>query len=396
MRHWITSFLLLLTGRDYDECAAAPQVWIAPAVSLTRRLQHFHDLGCCHYPHAGIGRAAMSGTSRSRIAAEVDFTRNGRQNGYLRLFHSVHSSAYGFIPIPIVVLKNGDGPTALLVSGTHGDEYEGQVALCNLAKSLDPARIKGRVIILPAANFPAAVAGRRTSPIDEGNLNRLFPGDPDGTVTQQIAYHIEHELVPLADLVCDLHSGGSSLMYVPAALMGGYAREGDNSKGLAALKAFASPLSYVIEANQGGDRTLSGGAIRQGVLALGTELGGSGHVTRAAVRIAERGVNNLLVHLGILPDDERIALDGPQRFLEVGGSEYYTYAPDNGLYEPLVDLGDMIRAGQPAARIHFPETPWAEPVTAHFTRDGFVLCKRIPGRTMRGDCLFHLGTDIAI
>lgn len=154
----------------------------------------------------------MSGTSRSRIAAEVDFTRNGRQNGYLRLFHSVHSSAYGFIPIPIVVLKNGDGPTALLVSGTHGDEYEGQVALCNLAKSLDPARIKGRVIILPAANFPAAVAGRRTSPIDEGNLNRLFPGDPDGTVTQQIAYHIEHELVPLADLVCDLHSGGSSLM----------------------------------------------------------------------------------------------------------------------------------------------------------------------------------------
>ena len=338
----------------------------------------------------------MSGTSRSRIAAEVDFTRNGRQNGYLRLFHSVHSSAYGFIPIPIVVLKNGDGPTALLVSGTHGDEYEGQVALCNLAKSLDPARIKGRVIILPAANFPAAVAGRRTSPIDEGNLNRLFPGDPDGTVTQQIAYYIEHELVPLADLVCDLHSGGSSLMYVPAALMGGYARGGDNSKGLAALKAFASPLSYVIEANQGGDRTLSGGAIRQGVIALGTELGGSGHVTRAAVRIAERGVNNLLVHLGILPDDARIALDGPQRFLEVGGSEYYTYAPDNGLYEPLVDLGDMIRAGQPAARIHFPETPWAEPVTAHFTRDGFVLCKRIPGRTMRGDCLFHLGTDIAI
>ena len=334
--------------------------------------------------------------SQSRLTSEIDFDREGKQHGFIRLPHSVHRSAYGWIPIPVACIKNGDGPRVLLMAGNHGDEYEGQVALCNLAKSLDPARIKGRVIILPAANFPAAVAGRRTSPIDEGNLNRLFPGDPDGTVTQQIAYHIEHELVPLADLVCDLHSGGSSLMYVPAALMGGYSREGDNSKGLAALKAFASPLSYVIEANQGGDRTLSGGAIRQGVLALGTELGGSGHVTRAAVRIAERGVNNLLVHLGILPDDARIALDGPQRFLEVGGSEYYTYAPDNGLYEPLVDLGDMIRAGQPAARIHFPETPWAEPVTAHFARDGFVLCKRIPGRTMRGDCLFHLGTDIAI
>ncbi len=337
-------------------------------------------------------------TSRTRIIPEVDFARNGRQHGFLRLFHSVHSSAYGFIPIPIVVLKNGDGPTALFVSGTHGDEYEGQVALCNLAKSLDPARIHGRVIILPAANFPAAVAGRRTSPIDEGNLNRLFPGDPDGTVTQQIAYYIEHELIPLADLVCDLHSGGSSLMYVPSVLLGDYSRDADMSRGLAALQAFASPLAYVVEANQGGggNRTLSGGAIRAGVLALGTELGGSGHVTRAALRIAERGVTNLLVHLGILPDTARIAPDGPTRTLEVAGADYYVYTPENGLFEPLVELGDTVSAGQPAARIHFPETPWAEPVTATFARDGFVLCKRMPGRTMRGDCLFHLGTDLAM
>jgi predicted deacylase len=334
-------------------------------------------------------------SSRTRIIPEVDFARNGRQHGFLRLFHSVHSSAYGFIPIPIVVLKNGDGPTALFVSGTHGDEYEGQVALCNLAKSLDPARIHGRVIILPAANFPAAVAGRRTSPIDEGNLNRLFPGDPDGTVTQQIAYYIEHDLIPLADLVCDLHSGGSSLMYVPSVLLGGYSRDADMTRQLAALNAFASPLAYVVESNQGGDRTLSGGAIRHGVLALGTELGGSGHVTRAALRIAERGVNNLLVHLGILPDTARIAPDGATRTLEVGGADYYVYTPENGLFEPLVELGDTVRAGQPAARIHFPETPWAKPVTASFTRDGFVLCKRMPGRTMRGDCLFHLGTDLA-
>lgn len=333
-------------------------------------------------------------SSKSRIVAEVDFNKNGRQHGFLRLFHSVHSSAYGFIPIPIVVLKNGDGPTALFVSGNHGDEYEGQVALCNLVKSLDPARIHGRVIILPAANFPAAVAGRRTSPIDEGNLNRMFPGDPNGTVTQQIAYYIEHELVPLADLVCDLHSGGSSLMYVPSVLYGGWRRDGSAEAGVAALKAFAASTAYVMEENQGGDTTLSGGGKRQKVLCLGTEAGGSGHVTRAALRMVERGVNNLMVHLGILPDSARIAPDGPTRTLLVGGADYFVYAPDNGLFEPLVELGDMVRAGQPAARIHLPETPWAEPVTAHFAHDGFVLCKRIPGRTMRGDCLFHLGTDI--
>ena len=335
-------------------------------------------------------------SSRTRIIPEVDFARRGRQHGFLRLFHSVHSSAYGFIPIPIVVLQNGDGPTALFLSGNHGDEYEGQVALCNLAKSLDPARIKGRVIILPAANFPAAMAGRRTSPIDEGNLNRSFPGDPDGTVTQQIAYYIEHELVPLAELVCDLHSGGSSLMYVPSVLLPGYRHDIDMNMPLATLKAFASPLAYVAETNIGADRTIAGAAGRQGVLSLGTELGGSGHVTRAALRIAERGVNNLLVHLGILPETDRITPDGPTRILEVGGPDYFVYTPENGVFEPLVELGEMVRAGQPAARIHFPETPWAEPVTAHFARDGFVLCKRMPGRTIRGDCLFHLGTDLAV
>ena len=239
--------------------------------------------------------------SKSRIVAEVDFEKNGRQQGFLRLFHSVHSSAYGFIPLPIVVLKNGDGPTALLVSGTHGDEYEGQVALSNLVKSLDPARIHGRVIILPAANYPAAMAGLRTSPIDQGNLNRLFPGDANGTVTQQIAYYIEEELIPLADIVCDLHSGGSSLMYVPSALYGGWER-GGSEKAIAALKAFGAPVAYVSAAGPGGNLTLSGGAARKGVIALGTEAGGSGHVTRAALRMVERGVNNVLVHQGILPD----------------------------------------------------------------------------------------------
>jgi hypothetical protein len=238
------------------------------------------------------------------------------------------------------------------------------------------------------------MAGRRTSPIDEGNLNRSFPGDADGTVTQQIAYYIEHDLVPLADLVCDLHSGGSSLMYVPSVLLPGYRHDADMSAPLATLKAFASPLAYVAETNIGADRTIAGAAARQGVRSLGTELGGSGHVTRAALRVAERGVNNLMVHLGILPEGDRIAPDGPCRILEVGGPDYFVYAPDNGLYEPLVELSDTVHAGQPAARMHFPETPWAEPVTAHFARDGFVLCKRMPGRTVRGDCLFHLGTDL--
>ena len=332
---------------------------------------------------------------RSRLVADVDFERDGKQAGHIRLFHSVHASAYGFIPIPVVVIRHGPGPTALFVSGNHGDEYEGQIALGNLARSLDPAAIKGRVILLPMANFPAGMAGRRTSPIDDGNLNRSFPGDPDGSVTRQIAYYIEHVLLPMADIVCDLHSGGSSLMYVPCALIKRAADPAQAEKLRAALKAFGAPLAYLTGGGHGTgeDHTLSGGAARLGIPAVGTELGGGGKLTPAALAVAERGQRNLLAHVGILPAETPAAPAPATRILTVGGPEYFVYASESGVFEPLAELGDMVSAGQPAARIHFPETPLAPPATVAFARDGFALCMRVPGRTMRGDCLFHLGSD---
>ena len=86
--------------------------------------------------------------------------------------------------VPITVIKNGDGPTALMTGANHGDEYEGPIALQELAATLKPADVTGRVIIVPFFNYPAFRAGTRTSPIDRGNLNRLFPGKPAGPVVQ--------------------------------------------------------------------------------------------------------------------------------------------------------------------------------------------------------------------
>src|ERR1700731_1655012 len=75
--------------------------------------------------------------SRSRLPAEIDFARAGKQHGFIRLPHSVHRSAYGWIPIPVACIKNGDGPRVLLMAGNHSDEYEGQVALGKLIRSLE-------------------------------------------------------------------------------------------------------------------------------------------------------------------------------------------------------------------------------------------------------------------
>ncbi|MBE0624315.1 MAG: succinylglutamate desuccinylase/aspartoacylase family protein [Burkholderiales bacterium] len=327
-----------------------------------------------------------------RIRSEIDFDRDGKQVGFLRLPHSVHRSAYGWIPIPIACIRNGDGPRVLLMAGNHGDEYEGQIALAKLLRQLEPATVRGRIIFLSSANFPAAMAGMRTSPLDDGNLNRLFPGDPDGGPTAQIAWYIEHMLLTQCDYVFDLHSGGSSLMYLPSALSRRHADPTRMRHALELLQAFGAPISYITDAPPGDDLALPAAAARQGVMHLGTELGGGGTLTMAALRIAEDGIRRVLARIGALADEAATAPAPATRLLQVRGPEYFVYAPDSGLFEPLVELGDEVIAGQTAGIIHFHDTPWREPSLAVFQRSGIVLTKRMPCRTERGDCLFHLGT----
>jgi hypothetical protein len=328
----------------------------------------------------------------SRIWTEIDYDRPGKQVGWLNLHHSVTRSAYGHIAIPIAVIQNGRGPTVFFMAGNHGDEYEGQIALCRLIRELEPAEIQGRVIILPAANLPAALDGARISPIDQGNLNRAFPGDPDGPPTAQIAHYIDSVLFPLADHFHDLHSGGSSLDYVPFASMHQSDDEALNARSLAALKAFGAPLSIVWMASRD-PRYGPPAAMARGVVALGGEFGGGGAVSIEAVRMIEQGLRNTLADLGMIePPAGRDPM--PTRLMQVLGREHFVYAPEPGLFEPLVGLGEQVRAGQAAGLVHFVDNPAREPVPCAFQADGMVICRRHFGRVERGDCVFHLAIDL--
>lgn len=332
-------------------------------------------------------------TRSTRLSTEIDFNKEGKQEGFLQLPYSSHASAYGWIGIPIFVIKNADGPTVYLQAGNHGDEYEGQLALIKLCRELKVDDVCGRIIIVPGANFPAAQAGLRTSPIDAGNLNRSFPGDPNGNLTAMIAHYIESELLPLADIAMDLHSGGSSLNYIPSTLLTQSRNAEMAARKIELAQVFGAPICYVSKLPQGDDRTFQSGADRCGVLAIGTELGGAGTVTPETMAIAERGVRRVLKHVGSVPAMPLGAEPAETRMMEVGGIDYFVYSPDFGLWEPLVALGAEVEAGQAAALLHFPETPWREPIPAHFRHSGTVICKRIPSRVQRGDCLFHLATD---
>jgi predicted deacylase len=329
----------------------------------------------------------------TRIRCFLDFERDGRQIGHLQLPHSSNTSAYGWIGVPIAAIRNGSGPTLYLEAGNHGDEYEGQIVLARLIRELDPGAIRGRLIILPAANLPAALAGQRCSPIDGGNLNRSFPGDPDGGPTAAIAHFIESVLLPICDAALDLHSGGRTLEYVPSALVR------DRGAGdpllaakLGALEAFRAPIGYLVDEGRE-DRTLLAACDRTGVIGVGTELGGAGTVSRRALEVARRGLRNMLAHFGLIESEPADATGARSRLMRVGGPEYYLYAPAHGLFEPAFELGDEVGAGQSAGFIHAIDDPAVPPLEVAFRGAGTVICKRPIPQVERGDCLAHLATD---
>ncbi|SDX18816.1 hypothetical protein SAMN05444358_103300 [Ruegeria halocynthiae] len=88
----------------------------------------------------------------------IEFSKDGKQFGYLGIPHSTHRSAYGLTTIPVIYLRNGRGPRAMISAGVHGDEYEGQIALRNLTIELSAQDISGSLILLPMANAPAVEA----------------------------------------------------------------------------------------------------------------------------------------------------------------------------------------------------------------------------------------------
>lgn len=331
----------------------------------------------------------MTGTL---ISSEVDFHAEGKQTGFLRVPHSVHRSAYGWIGVPITLIKNGDGPTLVISAGVHGDEYEGQIAVANLARDLAVNDVRGRLILLPMLNAPAAEAGRRVSPIDQGNLNRLFPGDATGTPSEMIAHYHEEVILPLADYAVDLHSGGSSLIYPPT-MMRGPAHSAEEERGLSLMtEAFDLPYSWVFTSGGGRGstaRTAMGAANRKGVINVMAELGGGGCVTPDVLQSTERGLRRIMHALGLLPGHKQDAARGT-RVVHVRGS---VYAYDTGVMEPLKAIGDAVCEDEVVALIHHPCTPGKAPDEVVSPYGGMVLAMRALAQVRRGDALYQIAAD---
>lgn len=281
----------------------------------------------------------------------IDLARPGKRSSWITL------PVRGKPPIrlPITVVRRGEGPMVLFTGGNHGDEFEGPTALLKLARSLEPADlVRGGAIIMPAINPPALAAGTRVSPLDGKNLNRVFPGKARGTPTERIAHAITAAVLPHVVALLDLHAGGSSSLIMPSIMVHRFSDPSRMRATLAMMRAFRAPMGIVIkEYDTAGmiDTT----AEKMGVLFGCCELGGAGMTTPETVAVTETGVRNMLKHFGIMRGALRIAAWQGRRSCgesEALGPRHYVRANAAGMFEPFVDLGERVEAGDALGQIH--------------------------------------------
>jgi hypothetical protein len=331
---------------------------------------------------------------------DIDLDADGKRAGHLHIPVSTSRSAYGNMRVPIVVVRRGPGPLALLMGGNHGDEFEGQVALARLAGRLEPRHVDGGVIVMPVANPPAALASQRVSPIDGGNLNTAFPGRIDGSPTEQIAHFVESEILPRVKLWVDIHSGGGSLLYIPLAAIH-QAEEPDlDRRALDLLRAFGAPSNVVFKLQH--ERAASSAAQRHRIPYIYGEFGGAATLDPVGLRIAYDGTLRVLARLGVLRADSGLtppAVDAGPLLETVTGADFrdtrrnFVFAPALGVFETAFDLGKRVEQGGLAGHIHPVETPGAPSVPVHFAMGGIAIARRHLARVEAGDCLAQVAID---
>ncbi|TJX41755.1 MAG: peptidase M14, partial [Mesorhizobium sp.] len=202
------------------------------------------------------------------------------------------------LSLPVFSLNKGDGPRLLITGGCHGNELEGPLVAQRLIAWLPEAQICGRIIIVPVLNPPAVQAFSRNTPIDGLNLNRVFPGRAEGSLTERIADAVSRLLLPMADTVFDLHSFGPIWDFPPSTTTHPIADPALMIKTIRMAEAFKLPMTLVWDhPDTPGMFDIS--AHNQGKVFVCVELGG-GIIGDEALAIYDAGVRNALISLGVV------------------------------------------------------------------------------------------------
>lgn len=247
--------------------------------------------------------------------------------------------------MPVMVVRGrGDGPTLLTLAGVHGDEYEPMLAVQQVFAELEPEGLTGTWVAVACCNVDAYLAASREGPADGQNLARVFPGRPDGTLTERTAHCLAQDFIRHASFMCDLHSAGRAYRMVPLA---GYmlVEEALTAVQREAARVFGLDWVWGTAPNEG--RSLSA-AYEYRVPAIYCETMGTGGCRWVDVDAYARGLQRLMVHLGMLdgsvepPNGQRLVEDPTP---ESGHLQVKNVTPVDGLFRAAVDVSVHVEPG---------------------------------------------------
>jgi uncharacterized protein len=274
---------------------------------------------------------------------------------------TVHGQPYR---LPMWLVNGNDtGPTLVVTGGVHAAEYASIAAALDLGRSLDPAAVRGRVVVVPVMNLPAFTARSiYVCPLDGKNLNRVFPGDPAGTASEQIAAWVFKNVIAQADSYVDLHGGDLVEALVPFTIFfrSGQPRVDDASLEMA--KAFG--IQYLVCSETPGSTFCA--ASRAGIPSILAESGGQGIWTPEDVGLLTKGLARLMRHLGMTPGAMPSAV--PCTLLE---QFLWLRSDHDAFWYPGVPVGAVVRKGQDLGQVKDVEGHVLQ--TAASPADGRVL-----------------------
>jgi len=297
------------------------------------------------YPLAALALAAALPTHAQQADAftvgPVTARPGERASGFIEVPAGVDEGTR----IPVTVIRGtGAGPVLAAIAGTHGYEYPPITALQHLRTAIDPQTLRGTVILVHIANLPSFL-GRTIyySPIDGKNLNRVYPGKPDGTVSERIAYAITTEVIDRADYVVDLHGGDGNEALRPYAYWMLSDDPALDARSRELVEAFG--LDHIVidrdrPHDPGASVYTSNTALTRGKPGITTETGQLGSNDPRWVAMAERGMWNVLRHLEMV--DGEVERPGPIVWL----SDYEVVtSPVTGIFRAEVRDGYAIAEG---------------------------------------------------
>jgi predicted deacylase len=279
------------------------------------------------------------------------------------------------------VRSDEPGPTVALLGGIHGDEDEGVLAVWRVLRDLEGVALRGTVRAVAPANPGAWAAGSRTSPSDDGDLARAFPGDRDGDTTPVLAHSIVDRVIDGADLLIDLHSAG--LRY-SMPLFCGVAPDG-----LRAAAAFGAPMIWLHESWPSG-RSLAAAQVR-GIPGMYVECGGGGGIRQADLDAYVTGVLSVMAELGMMPALPRgAALPAPRWVRGSGDLDAGVRSSRAGLFAATAVAGELVPEGGEVGRLFGCQGQLLEVVRA--PHEGVLMFLRRRARITSGDVLFVQAT----